>query len=499
MSSAERPYGKDEGSTPDLDLGLSKILEQGPPNAQTSEALAEPIVMTAPLIEPPPAPKNEFEQLAEIASWAELCTLCETRIQEQGESDGEARLWWVKGQLELKAVPASILASLLDSASRHVQQQVREAVTSSAGLESHLQSLVVLACQLLRTLAAVLRDHGDQQLAVTFYDRAYRFDSQQAEMVLAAVASERSALESSKDYGRELEIAARLRDLKNLEAELASTVPPASATIQAGADVSSIPQPSSVPPSFQPASSSSISDEQRATSRLRSAVYALTLLVIVVVGLYALYPGIFSLDGEHDSAPQLVATERRAQPILPDPERSNKISQLDAVFYDLENKKPTQVTEPAARAPEVRAVVAEVREPPPPPREKEVVNTSYPLEDEMPKMAREESRQESRQESKRNPLFDKIEIPSRARGSGNRGVVGLEVEKYSGGKLFRVIARTRVLDRPNARSQKIATLERDDGILVESRVGDWLKLRSKNGYPGYIYAQDAEEDASARR
>ena len=36
-------------------------------------------------------------------------------------------------------------------------------------------------------------------------------------------------------------------------------------------------------------------------------------------------------------------------------------------------------------------------------------------------------------------------------------------------------------------------LKAGDRILVEAQVGDWLKLRSKRGYPGYILAQDASE------
>ena len=166
------------------------------------------------------------------------------------------------------------------------------------------------------------------------------------------------------------------------------------------------------------------------------------------------------------------------------------------MFYDLESKKPARDEPQAPKAAETQPQNAHVLQEPVheargEPPGKEVVNTSYPLESDMPEM--------SAPERKRNPLFDRIELD---RGGGSaliRGEPpGMPVEKYSGGRIFRILVRTRVHDRPAARSQSIAGLEPDDTVMVESRVGDWLKLRSKKGYPGYIYAQDAVEDDRSR-
>ena len=69
----------------------------------------------------------------------------------------------------------------------------------------------------------------------------------------------------------------------------------------------------------------------------------------------------------------------------------------------------------------------------------------------------------------------------------------LPFEKFSGGKVYSIIVATRVMDRPSFRTVPIAKLQRGDTVLVEAQVGDWLKLRSKKGSPGYILAQDAKE------
>ena len=327
MSSADRQDERDsEGSPPGgLDLGLSEILAQAAAPAQAQPTQAATSIESAPAVavQAPAAPKNEYEQLADRSAWSELCALCESRIQAQGEGDGEARLWWIKGQIELKGVPASILASLLDAASKQVYENVHAARLAATPEEPHLAAIAQLACGLLRVLGAVMRQNGEHNFAVIFFERAYRFDAQESGAVLAALADERRQLEDSRDYGRELETAARLRDLKNLEEELGGCADlsaavgsnVAAAAVGAGSEAGAA----------RSSWFSSLSRRGWAGVREQPVLYTAGVLAILLIMLYAHSPKLFEWGGAQEAAPRIVAMDRAARPIAPAPERVGRM------------------------------------------------------------------------------------------------------------------------------------------------------------------------------
>jgi len=68
-----------------------------------------------------------------------------------------------------------------------------------------------------------------------------------------------------------------------------------------------------------------------------------------------------------------------------------------------------------------------------------------------------------------------------------------EVENFDPPITFKTITPTEVLVAPSLLAKSLAKLETGTHIHVTRKMGRWLKLRSKGGNIGYIYAQDATE------
>ncbi|HQH26990.1 MAG TPA: hypothetical protein PLP17_06300 [Oligoflexia bacterium] len=73
-----------------------------------------------------------------------------------------------------------------------------------------------------------------------------------------------------------------------------------------------------------------------------------------------------------------------------------------------------------------------------------------------------------------------------------------EVQQFNPPLRYRTITATDVLSAPSLLASTYARLEADIPVDVTARMGQWLELRSQKGQVGYIYAQDAEQSASAR-
>jgi hypothetical protein len=70
---------------------------------------------------------------------------------------------------------------------------------------------------------------------------------------------------------------------------------------------------------------------------------------------------------------------------------------------------------------------------------------------------------------------------------------------FPSASVYRVIARTSVLSEPSYSGRVIGQLEAGDRVLVEAKLGRWLKLRSRRGRGGFVMAEDvSQRDESAR-
>lgn len=145
-----------------IDLGLSSILEsEGRPSVEEMDSGIDFDYKISKLLkdrnskEKKDAPKT-FSSIAAECSWEELSEFCEGKLGENGEESPEARLWWIKAQLELGSVPASILAAPLESVTKNIEDT----------------ELSKIASKLLARVAKKLNPDSDSHLILTFYQRA---------------------------------------------------------------------------------------------------------------------------------------------------------------------------------------------------------------------------------------------------------------------------------------------------------------------------------------
>jgi hypothetical protein len=65
--------------------------------------------------------------------------------------------------------------------------------------------------------------------------------------------------------------------------------------------------------------------------------------------------------------------------------------------------------------------------------------------------------------------------------------------RFETGVRYEVMINTSVFDRPSFNAKEVEELMVGDRVRVEARLGRWLKIRSRNGEPGYIMSQDAQK------
>jgi hypothetical protein len=65
--------------------------------------------------------------------------------------------------------------------------------------------------------------------------------------------------------------------------------------------------------------------------------------------------------------------------------------------------------------------------------------------------------------------------------------------RFNSGQRYEVMINTSVMDAPSFNAKEVEELYVGDRVRVEARLGRWLKIRSRDGNPGYILAGDAEK------
>jgi hypothetical protein len=208
----------------------------------------------------------------------------------------------------------------------------------------------------------------------------------------------------------------------------------------------------------------------------------------------------------------LLPPELKASLRLPELMRVSKMSNLDALLYGLNSSdRDSNVQQSNASAPTISqqnaasppvSSTSKISQQPEntEPNVRPVVNTAGPLEGPDFASIRSEiiaGRGERINEPSAIPSTKRADelfgVPNPRQELKTSGPSkGYAVEQFESDKTFRVISRTKVMVRPSFHTSSLAELEVGDKVKVESRVGPWLKLRSKRGQSGYILAQDAE-------
>jgi hypothetical protein len=168
------------------------------------------------------------------------------------------------------------------------------------------------------------------------------------------------------------------------------------------------------------------------------------------------------------------------------PGRRDPGGRLGALFYslgDVARTEPPTAGAPDPNPPAVAKPQPEMKPEPPPARSKEEINTSGPLEG-------PEFRE--RIERVRPPAPERR--PQELQGGSPQAVLpGSSAREFQDQRTYRVLTRTSVLSAPSYGGRVIGQLEPGDKVLVEGKLGRWLRLRSKKGRGGYVLTADVEE------
>jgi uncharacterized protein YgiM (DUF1202 family) len=78
-------------------------------------------------------------------------------------------------------------------------------------------------------------------------------------------------------------------------------------------------------------------------------------------------------------------------------------------------------------------------------------------------------------------------------GSPQAVLPGSSARGFEDQRTYKVLTRTSVLSAPSYGGRVVGQLDRGDRVLVEGKLGRWLRLRSKKGRGGYVLAADVEE------
>lgn len=495
---------KEKDST--VDLGLSGLLEgrtEITPAAQQtlsepedgitslfSDIVTEPSDEKTPvhveeidLVEPAPEPEEDsYELLAREGKWEELRAAVEPLLGGL-ESHEELRLWWILSQLHLEEMPATVLCAPFDECVTELLTH-DELNLSSGSLHARITVVTAL-------LAERLEEAGEIDLCIATLERIYRIghEASLGSMLHRLVSAELEKLPRRVTFHTPSEMKKRLHllDLKREFEHERSTTFSLHDTSESAA--TSMPQ--------------AIVVEGARPSRL----FLVAVLVILLGGSWLLWTRGFFIPHEDLLASADMSDSGAKAPSgeVPGIARVSDVSHLAALAYDVAAKdeassKAATVSAPivpTGSAPSQNAAPA--REP-----QKVQVNTEGPVEsdkiqqimdgggsrskyddyDDEPRKALEQPR----------PVRDRREDSSTLR-DDDRRYLDREVKpgRWEGGMRYEVMINTSVMDRPSFHSREVAELYVGDRVLVDSRIGRWLKLRSVKGAPGYILAQDAEK------
>lgn len=373
----------------------------------------------------------------------------------QGSSP-EARLWWIRGHLGALSMPVSLLISPFEEVARDIAPASR-----SAEIVALLEDTGL--CILER-----MEQVGEREQVLAFRNV----------LTVYGVASVPGTLGKER---RTWTLAQDARAASRVNLVAATPIP-----------LPSVPEPSP----------SSV----RKVVVMSGALCAAALLLGITLRWGLLY-GPTSLAQEtfiHES----VALEQS----FPELEPRDPVGNLSALFYVIDEPaadKPADAgaAKPASQAadsgasgvqtaPQPSAAPPSAAAPPAAiaqkPRPLEKVNTKGPVEG-----------QEYRDGVTRSNKGEDPRLPGgpgrRESSSSGQPSARTPFDRDVQGQVYRVTVRTNVVSGPSYVSKVLGRLEPGDQVLVDGRVGEWFRVRSRQGKDGYVLAQNTEAVGKPRR
>lgn len=443
MSLAEGHTGfmadKSKGRESSVNLGLSEILARE--NARSSEAPVTRRDETAvfALTDGDLAFGQEFVSLAEARKWGVLVSRAEQTIA--NADDLEARLWWIRGHLGALSLPVSLLAAPFETVCRQLR------VDDATGV---YRNLIVEIGQIMLTR---LRDVGDARQAQRVRD--------------GLVALGLSSYVSPACDG----------------VERRDGAPPSAPVF-------------SKPPQLEPSRQPQLTESSQPRRRLPRG--PLLSGVVALVMLFAIFGfGLLSDGSVFLASDRLVSQSSEQSQELPLVKALEVSGSLGALYYSLSTEKVDSTFNPPGEQPDstttaTPATTGAIGSPSAikskaPSKPKEPVRTDGPLE--TPELMRppEVSRPGE-------PRLPPPELALRGDGTGvkqgdYRSNFPDGVAADSEGVKV-VLVRTHVLVTGSHHARVLSILEAGDRVQVEGTFGRWLRIRSRKGKVGYVFAAD---------
>lgn len=460
--------------TDELNLGLSEILKD-----EESIPLPQPELDPVTL-QPQEAPSPTESKLELIEAgvknneWARVSELADVP-QIASQEDLICKSYWIEAQLNDRGLPASMLAGIFDEL---CERAANLGIVSKVG--ERIQNLA-------RKLSTQLRSQDELEIAVNILERTKKLTGnltvELAEMI-------DQALKEFPDTAQ-LSTAQMKRQLRllSLKREIKEELPIEEEQIEEADYI----EPAKLTPGVN-----------RGTVALVGGLAMIALLF----GIWRIY---FSDPQQLDIAfsPDL---DSFSMPLIAPPalEADRQLSQLAMVYYDIdktpEPQKNAPVVERKVSDPEPGKQIVSQQTTKQEPARQEVLKMDGPYESkriedilDRPQRVRDDTqydddarerdyRDTDRERDRRDRIYDERRREERRFDERRRDV-------WEKGDRYEVLINTSVMERPSFQAKEVAELYSGDYVLVEARIGRWLRIRSVRGAPGFIMAQDAQRMA----
>jgi len=466
-----------------LDLGLGDLLEVESEKTPVSEPEPSSVEAKEPVEKETQlqVTLNRYQQLAADENWGQLASICEKEIADKGDSYLEAQLWWLKVQLVTGDVPANILSAPLESASRMVEELLSSAKEQTD--QEYVDGLKLLASEVIIEAAAKIQESSERLTVLILLHRALDFAPDSCGSVRPVFENLKTGVDLEKPQSK-LESQRRAEENSELYDQLASLEKRLrSESSGLSSSKSSVTASSSpVTPENHDADTGEhflgeiFRNKDRFSLRTRYRVITGLVILLLFSSLWVSFSA--SAGSRAETVGMVLLGELpRAQLQAPDPGVLSRLSNLDAIFYGIGSVEPEATkVEPVPAARQVASKQPPRAEPKQP---VEVVDTKGPVE---PANIRDMRDRASRGNQD-------VRVAAIDRGSA---AFGHEVQRLPPNTHYRISRSTSIMTTPSLFAGSIAELNTGDTVLVESRIGNWLRLRSKSGEAGYIHIGDAD-------
>ena len=433
----------DSSQAAGLNLGLAELVANSSHNGNSAAEKDSAVAIGTEVASnqqpsQPAAELTPLQKLAHAQEWGELARQAETFSSQHASERFEAKLFWILGQLRLKSMPLAILCAPLDSATREIVD---------GGLKDEAR-IKDLAGSLLAECGHALSEQGDSALACVLLDRARMFGQVHDGRFTQVVNSEIERLSKSRGVSLD-ERAKRIDELHVLKQDLEpieARIPNASVA-SAGKD------------------------------SLRSATIVASVISVALIFGFAIWRYLLVVEVEVLPAERTVLAKELVNPEvnLPVLQPLAGLGGLDAVLYEMGTPRAASRTENMVAA----GAASEQT------MKKEVVNTSYPL-----RGAAESATDLGKLREKAGSRNLTSAAQKRATGPLRRPLPidpdPVAIEEFNTAQNYVVEASTEVMAKPSFGSAPLDRIFEGDNIRAEAKVGNWLKLRSKQGRVGYV-------------